>query len=389
MPLPLYYDSLDTARRQDDVMLWRNSFKENIRCKNAIEKALAENFDGMHLKDGIIPPLAEEYGTDRLTWVLANTVKEHMDDGRFRPANKEWADGIYIPKGRRNYEFSVGSHPEIVNGLITDYRQYLSDVLHQYGVGDCLPGSNHDNYEHQLLILNPFLLHEDYKHGDYQLFYATSGNGCDESNIGRKVFGRFLKDDEHTHFYRDEFLGIADESKLPEWAVTRLNELRAAEGTEDFLPEPPRTITILDQFGNEQKLIPRLELYSVQDYAGNEKYGLAIVLDAVNDIPEETEPYAVLTVSFGDFIGAKDCAYIDRNNCPFADQLLDLGIAESTPFDRKSGFCTYPLWHFHKDFLRDIGAENYEKYVASFQQEEEDFDEEDIADDEDEGMVLS
>lgn len=124
MPLPLYYDSLDTARRQDDVMLWRNSFKENIRCKNAIEKALAENFDGMHLKDGIIPPLAEEYGTDRLTWVLANTVKEHMDDGRFRPANKEWADGIYIPKDRRNYEFSVGSHPEIVNGLITDYRRY-------------------------------------------------------------------------------------------------------------------------------------------------------------------------------------------------------------------------------------------------------------------------
>lgn len=229
MPLPLYYDSLDTARRQDDVMLWRSSFKENIRCKNAIEKALAENFDGMHLKGGIIPPLAEEYGTDRLTWVLANTVKEHMDDGRFRPANKEWADGIYIPKDRRNYEFSVGSHPEIVNGLITDYRQYLSDVLHQYGVGDCLPGSNHDNYEHQLLILNPFLLHEDYKHGDYQLFYATSGNGCDESNIGRKVFGRFLKDDEHTHFYRDEFLGIADESKLSEWATQKLEEIRAGE----------------------------------------------------------------------------------------------------------------------------------------------------------------
>ena len=152
-----------------------------------------------------------------------------MEDGRFRPANKEWADGIYIPKDRRNYEFSVGSHPEIVNGLITDYRQYLSDVLHQYGVGDCLPGSNHVNYEHQLLILNPFLLHEDYKHGDYQLFYATSGNGCDESNIGLKVFGRFLKDDEHTHFYRDEFLGIADESKLPEWATQKLEEIRAGE----------------------------------------------------------------------------------------------------------------------------------------------------------------
>ena len=74
-----------------------------------------------------------------------------------------------------------------------------------------------------------FLLHEDYKHGDYQLFYATSGNGCDESNIGRKVFGRFLKDDEHTHFYRDEFLGVADESKLPEWATQKLEEIRAGE----------------------------------------------------------------------------------------------------------------------------------------------------------------
>ena len=83
------------------------------------------------LRDAIVARLDER--CDRYVevfggggWVLANTVKEHMDDGRFRPANKEWADGIYIPKDRRNYEFSVGSHPEIVNGLITDYRRYES-----------------------------------------------------------------------------------------------------------------------------------------------------------------------------------------------------------------------------------------------------------------------
>lgn len=43
------------------------------------------------------------------------------------------------------------------------------------------------------------------------------------------MFGKFLKDDEHTHFYRDEFLGIADESKLPEWATQKLEEIRAGE----------------------------------------------------------------------------------------------------------------------------------------------------------------
>lgn len=97
MPLPLYYDSLDTARRQDDVMLWRNSFKENIRCKNAIEKALAENFDGMHLKDGIIPPLAEEYGTDRLTWVLANTVTVgNIPSDQLALADKPFGCGVII-----------------------------------------------------------------------------------------------------------------------------------------------------------------------------------------------------------------------------------------------------------------------------------------------------
>ena len=303
----LYLYSLDQAHREDEVMLWRDSLRENIRCKEAIEKALSENFDGMHLKDGIIPPLAEEYGIDRLTWVLANTVKEHPGDGRFRPENKEWAGTIPIPKDSRNYEFSVGSHPEIVNGLISDYRKYLAEVVRQFGAKDCIPGSTHTRYENQLLILDPFLLNEDYKHGDYQLFYARSGNGCDESKIGRKVFGEFLKDGEKTSFYRNDFLGIADERKLPEWARDRLFELRNTEKKETNPEHSPRTLTITDPLGNELKLRPRLELYSVNDFMGQEKYGLAIVLDTVSEEPEQ---YAVLTKSFGEFIGMKDCAYI-------------------------------------------------------------------------------
>ena len=57
-------------------------------------------------------------------------------------------------------------------------------------------------------------------------------NGCDESNLGRKVFGEFIKDGEKTHFLRDDFLGIADENKLPEWAIVRLKELRNSEEKE-------------------------------------------------------------------------------------------------------------------------------------------------------------
>ena len=116
---------------------------------------------------------------------------------------------------------------------------------------------------------------------------------------------------------------------------------------------------------------------------GQEKHGLAIVLDTVSEEPEQ---YAVLTKSFGEFIGMKDCAYIDRNNCPFADQLLDLGIAESTPMERQSGFCSYPLWHFREEFLREIGPENYAAYAEGYGQMSCEQDEESFSDDEDEGM---
>ena len=45
-------------------------------------------------------------------------------------------------------------------------------------------------------------------------------------DIGTKVFGDFLYDGEDTHFHRGAFIGIADESKLPDWALERLEEIR-------------------------------------------------------------------------------------------------------------------------------------------------------------------
>lgn len=235
----LYLYSLDQARREDEVMLWRDSLRENIRCKEAIEKALSENFDGMHLKDGIIPPLAEEYGIDRLTWVLANTVKEHPGDGRFRRENKEWAGTIPIPKDSHNYEFSVGSHPEIVNGLISDYRKYLAEVVRQFGAKDCIPGSTHARYENKLLILDPFLLNEDYKHGDYQLFYARSGNGCDESKIGRKVFGEFLKDGEKTSFTGAIFSALPTKVNFPNGQEIASLRFKMQKERDEYGKQPP------------------------------------------------------------------------------------------------------------------------------------------------------
>ena len=102
------------------------------------------------------------------------------------------------------------------------------------------------------------------------------------------------------------------------------------------------TFKINDLFGRQVVLKPRVELYSVRDFMGQEMPGFAIVLDQVNSKMEDDGQYAVLTVSFGEFIGVKNCAYIDTNNCYFAQQLLVQGIAEDTGIKKTAAFVDIP-----------------------------------------------
>ena len=127
-------------------------------------------------------------------------------------------------------------------------------------------------------------------------------------------------------------------------------------------------LKITDYFGNPVTLRPRIELYSVTDFMGEELPGLAIVFDKIGDSPIELEQYAFLTVSFGEHISIKNSAYIDTNNCPFAEQLLEQGIAEPTGFCKTSGFCKYPLWVFKEEFLQAVGGENYQEYAKIYDQ---------------------
>ena len=125
-------------------------------------------------------------------------------------------------------------------------------------------------------------------------------------------------------------------------------------------------LTITDYFGNRVVLEPHVELYTVHDFMGKEMPGLAIELDFIDEEFGEPELYEVLTVSFGEFISLRNAAYIDTNNCGFASQLLEQGIARDTGLKKRSGFCEYPLWVFEESFLREIGGENYQKYIEAY-----------------------
>ena len=94
----LYPYSSAEARDRKELPLWRESHKANIACRNAIEDAIRQSFDGMHLDKNCLTPVLEEYGYKRTAWVLANTLHELKWDGRFGHGNKQWAERACIPK---------------------------------------------------------------------------------------------------------------------------------------------------------------------------------------------------------------------------------------------------------------------------------------------------
>ena len=125
-------------------------------------------------------------------------------------------------------------------------------------------------------------------------------------------------------------------------------------------------IEIIDSFGDIITVEPELALYDTYDFMGVKMPGLAIQLYSYDE-DGLREPYATLTVNFGEFFSIKNCAYIDTNNNSFTAQLLDKGFCTDTKLTKHSGYCIYPLWKFDEDFLRSIDVhELYDTYSKKF-----------------------
>ena len=117
---------------------------------------------------------------------------------------------------------------------------------------------------------------------------------------------------------------------------------------------------------NDEKfeLTPHLRLVEVTDFMGNKQHNLDLNFTHIED--GAPMPFADFTLNFGEFIGMKNCAYVDTNNCWFADEILKTGIAEDTGLTKLSGFCKYPLWSFKEEFLEAVDKKVYQQYSAEY-----------------------
>lgn len=129
---PLYTHTLTYAMEHGRADDYLDSRKLNLDCKKAVEAAIRENFDGMHLSHNAAEPVLEEYGAERVTFILANTVQHLEHDGRFSRDNKEWAKSFEIPENISrgmdlNADYVVTSHPAVLDGFIGLARDQMRE----------------------------------------------------------------------------------------------------------------------------------------------------------------------------------------------------------------------------------------------------------------------
>ena len=126
----VYYEPFDYAKEHDEVDLYRTSSRINSECKQAIQKTIADNYDGMYLGNDAVNQVVKQYGMERVGYILANTLHHKIFDGRFSRRNKEWAEQVSTPEynaDRMTFrtDWVVESHPAILDGFVTMYRDEL------------------------------------------------------------------------------------------------------------------------------------------------------------------------------------------------------------------------------------------------------------------------
>lgn len=129
----IYKQTAEYAREHGELDAYRASMQENRACKEAIEETISKNFDGWRLVKGVVQPIMERFGTERVMLVLANTVQVKDWDGRFSRSNREWASRFDIPGdpqkgGDHRFVFVVNSHPAILDGFIDMARRAEREV---------------------------------------------------------------------------------------------------------------------------------------------------------------------------------------------------------------------------------------------------------------------
>lgn len=132
--LPVYMQTATYAREHDELPQFRASNKLNVACKEALEEAINGNYGDNRLNvKAAFEQVAEQFGLERMKYVLAVTVTQKDWDARISSDNKAWAKTVPLVENRdawgddRNSAFVVGkAHTGLVDMFVTYARKVFA-----------------------------------------------------------------------------------------------------------------------------------------------------------------------------------------------------------------------------------------------------------------------
>lgn len=206
------------------VQLWSESFAANVSCKKAIEQ-LAEETTA--LAPDCLTSMIVEYGHERVQWVLANSITMHEQRDEISAENVAWAKNEFQPLDKNmgmdyRLKYAAKVAPEALNKLATTMQAEYA-ALKLWDISHCTPKEGLD-YTGRVMVVSASCLKHEYKAPDYQLILCKHGFGCKPEASGRKVFGKFLFDDEQCQFERSDFVGALKQELWPDWLRQKIEQ---------------------------------------------------------------------------------------------------------------------------------------------------------------------
>lgn len=131
---PVYKNDAEYAIEHDELPAYRESFRGNMACRDALEAAIHESYHDYCLDAGkASAQVAAQFGMERMAYVLANTVRAFDHDGRISRDNKAWAQTVPVCADadewgheRSRYFLVSQVNPGLVDLLVSRVREELA-----------------------------------------------------------------------------------------------------------------------------------------------------------------------------------------------------------------------------------------------------------------------
>lgn len=126
--VPVYKYNFAYAAKHGEKEKWKASYQANVKCKQAIEKAINDNYESSTLHtDIVLAEISEHFCRERITYVLANTIKLKLHDERISSENKAWANTVPVALNTKSecyqYDFALEkTHPLLIDAFATQFR---------------------------------------------------------------------------------------------------------------------------------------------------------------------------------------------------------------------------------------------------------------------------